>query len=109
MPSTRPRPSDGPSHKMSAESVRTGIIVGVVIGVLALLILAYVLYSRRRNRGVKVGTMTGSRQSKFCEARGREEKELEIGVIQEPLPVYQKEPLKDETRLAMTAADNPRS
>jgi hypothetical protein len=30
------------------------------------------------------------------------EKGLETGVIQEPLPVYQKEPMKDEKRLEMT-------
>jgi len=46
-------------------------------------------------RGVKVGTRIGSAQ------RTKEDKDLEVGVIQEPLPVYQKELKEDETRLAM--------
>jgi hypothetical protein len=32
------------------------------------------------------------------------EKGLEVGVIQEPLPVYRKEPMEDEKRLEMAIA-----
>jgi hypothetical protein len=35
---------------------------------------------------------------------GDVEKGLEVGVVQEPLPVYQKEPMKDEKRLVMAIA-----
>ena len=52
--------------------------------------------------------MIGNRQSMDREARRHGDKGLEMGVIQEPLPVYQKEPLKDETRLLWAAPDDSR-
>lgn len=92
MPSSRksPRPTS------SRSATRTGIIVGVIVGVLALLIIAYILIARRRRQGVKAGTKIGVQL-----ARTKQDKDLEVGVIQEPVPVYQKELRQDEKRLAM--------
>jgi hypothetical protein len=104
MPSTRPHSPNKPSR----ESIRTAIIVGVTISVLGLLILTYLFYQRRLRRGVKAGAKIGSREG-ILVLGGRErrendvEKGLETGVIQEPLPVYHREPMRDERRLEMAA------
>jgi hypothetical protein len=103
MPSTRPNRTQTPTH----ESIRTAIIVILIIGVLGLLILAYLSHQRRLRRNVKEGTRPGTiahlAQLGAERREGDVEKGLEVGVVQEPLPVYQKEPMKDEKRLEMTA------
>lgn len=106
MPSTRPRPSDRPGHKMSKESMRTAIIVGVIIGVLSIICLVIFLWSRRIKRNAKMGTRSNESSAVHYgidQVLQRQDKGLEIGVIQEPLPVYHTEPMQDERRLAMTA------
>ncbi|KAF2022744.1 hypothetical protein EK21DRAFT_119441 [Setomelanomma holmii] len=108
MPSTRPRPFDRPSRGTSAESIRTGIIVSVVVGALAVIVLANILWSRRAQRGVMRGMNVGARHNVNQEPSGTQDKELEIGIIVEPLPVYRKEPPNDEVKLAMTAANDGR-
>lgn len=87
---TRQRPTSSP------EATRTGIIVGVIVGVLALFIIAYILINRRRKQGVKAGTKIGAHVP-----RVKQDKDLEVGVIQEPVPVYRKELRGDERRLAV--------
>ncbi|KAG9193194.1 hypothetical protein G6011_03229 [Alternaria panax] len=104
MPSTRPRPTQEPTK----ESTRTAIIVGLIIGLLGIMVLASVLYQRRLRRGAKAGAMVGEWEVGRQEGGGRtrrrgnlEEKNLEVGVIQEPLPVYTKEAAGGEKRLEM--------
>jgi Mg2+/citrate symporter len=92
MPSTRPYPSNRPNLKMTAENVRTGIIVSVVAGVVAIVLLAYVVLKRRMNRGVKIGTRINSRCNVRDAGNGKIDGDLEVGVIREPLPVYRQEP-----------------
>jgi H+/gluconate symporter-like permease len=104
MPSTRPNRTQKPTH----ESIRTAIIVGLIIGVIGLLILAYLSYQRRLRRNVKEGTRPGT-IAHMAQLRGERgerdvEKGLEVGVVQEPLPVYRKEPMEDEKRLEMAIA-----
>jgi hypothetical protein len=104
MPSTRSKTPNKPS----SENIRTAIIVGVIISLFGLLILTYLFYQQRLRRGVKAGAKIGSRESVLVHGgsgrRGNDgEKGLETGVIQEPLPMYQREPMKDERRLEMAA------
>jgi len=49
-----------------------------------------------------VGTRLGSAK------RTKEDKDLEVGVIQEPLPVYRKELKEDEKRLAVGEGERER-
>lgn len=86
MPSTQPRTSDRPSFQMTPERVRTAIIVSGIVGSLAILILGYLLLKRRMNRGVKAGRL--DRHYDDDPRIKMIDKELETGVIQEPLPVY---------------------
>jgi hypothetical protein len=93
MPSTH---LTSPSHSTPSatrERVRTGIIVSVVVGTLAILILAYVLVKRRMNRGIKAGMLVGKKSYVEEEAgrRGKDDVGLEIGIVEEPLPVYVKD------------------
>lgn len=75
---------------MSPERVRTGIIVSVVVCAVAILVLGYVVLRRRINRGVKEGKIR-----RRCEDEDPRvemvDKELEVGVVREPLPVYVKD------------------
>ncbi|KAF1848016.1 uncharacterized protein K460DRAFT_67051 [Cucurbitaria berberidis CBS 394.84] len=106
MPATRPRPSDQPQPKMTKENVRTAIIVSVIIGTLAVIVLTLFIWSRRIRRSAKAGTSTSSHiegQDVTYRPLQRHDKELEVGVIQEPLPVYHREPMEDERRLAIAA------
>lgn len=89
---------------MSAESIRTAIIVSVVIGVLAIVALVGVLWNRRVRRSAKAGRRLDSRLHDVGMRDRRDDKDMETGVIQEPLPVYHTEPMEDERRLAMTVA-----
>jgi H+/gluconate symporter-like permease len=96
MPSTRPKPSSTPFH----ESIRTAIIVGVIIGVLGLLILTYHLYQQRLRQTVKTGTWFGSIPDTCLLQREKKERDdfekgLEKGVIPKPLPVYRAKPMKE--------------
>lgn len=81
-----------PSHpiEMSSERIRTGIIVSVVVCVVAVLVLGYVVLRRRINRGVKEGKIR-----RRCEDKDPRvemvDKEVEMGVVREPLPVYVKD------------------
>lgn len=84
---------------MTPERIRTGIIVSVVVGTFAALILAYVVLRWRRNKGVKAGSIAG-RHADERRGRGQDDKDLETGVIQEPLPVYAKDAGEDERRIA---------
>jgi hypothetical protein len=59
-------------------------------------------------RNVKAGTRIESRASGAFGRKSTDDKELEVGVIQEPLPVYHKEPMEDERRLAGTAEEETR-
>jgi hypothetical protein len=97
MPTTHSTKASRPTS--SSEARRTGLIVGLVVGILALLLLAYYLINRRRKQGVKAGTRVGSPT-----ARVKRDQDLEVGIIQEPVPVYQKEPKEDERRLAIGRA-----
>lgn len=81
---------------MSKESIRTAIIVSSVIGVLAILALTCLYWSRRIKRSAKAGMRI---ENSSLAVSGAVDKHLEVGVIQEPLPVYKKEPMKDERRL----------
>jgi hypothetical protein len=94
MPTTHSTKASRPTS--SSEARRTGLIVGLVVGILALLLLAYYLINRRRKQGVKAGTRPT--------ARVKRDQDLEVGIIQEPVPVYQKEPKEDERRLAIGRA-----
>lgn len=74
---------------MTPERIRTGIIVAVVVGTLGTLILAYVVFRWRRNKGIKAGSVKGVVD--VDEERRREDKDLETGVVKEALPVYMKD------------------
>jgi hypothetical protein len=89
---------------MTPERVRTGIIVSVVIVTLSLLILGYVLLKRRMNRGVKEGKIRNRAHDDEDPRIKMVDKELETGVISEPLPVYKESPREDEKRM-MAAED----
>jgi hypothetical protein len=104
MPSTQPRTTDRPGFQMTPERVRTGIIVSVVIATLSLLILGYVLLKRRMNRGVKEGKIRNRAHDDEDPRIKMVDKELETGVISEPLPVYKESPREDEKRM-MAAED----
>jgi hypothetical protein len=84
---------------MTPERIRTGIIVSVVVGTLAILILGYVLLKRRINRGIKEGKIRPR-----CDDEDPRvmmvDKELETGIVQEPLPIYAKDPRDDEKTMA---------
>lgn len=99
MPSTRLHSKT----KISAESTRTAIIVSVVIGVFATIALVGLLWSRRIRRSARVGSRIGS-QGRGADLgyQRRDYKDMETGVIQEPLPVYQKARPEDERRLVIT-------
>lgn len=56
-------------------------------------------------RGIKAGTRVGSGASSTGGRKKIEHKELEVGIIQEPLPVYQKEPTEDDRRVAVTVGE----
>jgi hypothetical protein len=91
MPSTRPQPTQTPTK----ESIRTAIIVGLIISLLGVIVLTYVLHQRRLRRNVKAGTVVGTPKVGRLEEGIRtrrmipdEGKGLEVGVVQEPLPVY---------------------
>jgi H+/gluconate symporter-like permease len=102
MPSTGPRPTQKPTK----ESIRTAIIVGLVISLLGVILLAYVIYQRRLRRHVKAGAVigrwTGGRMTR--RTRRHEERAMEIGVIREPLPVYARDVKGGEKRLDMGLA-----
>ena len=103
MPSTRPRPSREPTK----ESIRTAVIVGLVIGLLGFIVLSSLLYQRRLRRNIKAGTIIGKWGVERQERGGKTtwkadvEKGLEVGIIQEPLPVYAKEAVRGEKQLEM--------
>lgn len=101
MPATHPRPSDQPRPKASAESKRTAIIAGVFIGTLAILVLVGLLWRRRINQGAKAGTRIRMQMQSTELQRQRVDKDIEMGVIHEPLPVYQKELIEVERSLVM--------
>jgi hypothetical protein len=88
---------------MTPERIRTGIIVSVVVASLAMLILGYVLLKRRINRGVKEGKIRCRDDDEDPRIK-MVDKELETGVVQEPLPVYAQSPREDEKRM-MAAED----
>jgi hypothetical protein len=98
MPTTRPRPSDQSLPKLSAESIRTGIVVSAVVGVLATIITAYVIMKQRLKRGVKAGTRIDRLRNVGDVRREKEDRDLEVGIIREPLPVYQKEQMEIEPK-----------
>jgi hypothetical protein len=75
--------------------VRTGIIVSVVVGTFALLILAYVLVKRRMNRNVKAGVVMGKKSYIEDTSRGKDDEGLEVGIVEEELPVYVREEKED--------------
>jgi hypothetical protein len=93
MPSTHLTSPSRSTPSATRERVRTGIIVSVVVGTLAILILAYVLVKRRMNRGIKAGMLVGKKSYVEEEAgrRGKDDVGLEIGIVEEPLPVYVKD------------------
>jgi len=102
MPTTRPRPTQTPSK----ESIRTAIIVGLIISLLGVIVLTYLLYQRRLRRDVKAGKVIGKREVGGSEWQGRarrrindEQEGLEVGVVREPLPVYTRDVERGEKRL----------
>lgn len=107
MPTTRPRPTQAPSK----ESIRTAIIVGLIISLLGVIVLTYLLYQRRLRRNVKAGKVIGKREVGGAEWQNRarrmindEQKGLEVGVVREPLPVYTRYVERGEKRLEMGMA-----
>jgi hypothetical protein len=102
MPSTH-RQSDALTSNMTPERVRTGIIVSVIVGTLALVILGYVVVKRRMNRGVKAGSRSSAGGGE-ANGGGKDDGGLEVGIVQEALPVYVKEMRDDEKRMAMEYA-----
>jgi hypothetical protein len=101
MPSTH-RASDSATSGMTPERVRTGIIVSVIISTLSLMILGYVLLKRWINRGVRAGTVMGRMEcGGEAGGRGKIDGGLEVGVVQEPLPVYMREAKDDVGRAGM--------
>jgi hypothetical protein len=92
MPSTHLTSQPHSTPSATRERVRTGIIVSVVVGTLAVLILAYVLVKRRMNRGIRAGMVVGKKSYSEEEAgrRAKGDAGLETGVVEEPLPVYMK-------------------
>jgi len=107
MPTTRPRPTQAPSE----ESIRTAIIVGLIISLLGVIVLTYLLYQRRLRRNVKAGKLIGKREVGESEWQNRarrmindEQKGLEVGVVREPLPVYTRDVEGGEKRLEMGIA-----
>ncbi|KAF2851867.1 hypothetical protein T440DRAFT_46234 [Plenodomus tracheiphilus IPT5] len=110
MPTTRPRPTNTPTP--SRESLRTAIIVSVVIGTLAVCVLVCMLWSRRVRRSAKIGTRQGGCGSDMqnegrIQRRQREveDKNLEVGVVREPLPVYRREVGWDEKSVGVGGTD----
>jgi hypothetical protein len=108
MPATHPQPANRP-HRPTTSSTYAAIVVGVIIGVLGIVAILLFLWDRRRKHGVKKGFKINSQievprsTSLF---RGDKESRLEIGVIHEPLPVYQTEAMADEKRLGGASAGN---
>jgi len=107
MSTTRPRPTQTPSK----ESIRTAIIVGLIISLLGVIVLTYLLYQRRLRRNVKAGKAIGKREVGGWEWENRarrrindEQKGLEVGVVRDPLPVYTKDVERGEKRLEMGVA-----
>jgi hypothetical protein len=102
MPASQPQPANRP-HRSTSNSTHAAIIVGVLIGVLAIVAMVLFLWDRRRRQGVKKGFGPKSRiATPHPRNRVEEEKEwsqLEVGIIHEPLPVYQKEPGGDQRRI----------
>ncbi|CAO2647415.1 Nn.00g083370.m01.CDS01 [Neocucurbitaria sp. VM-36] len=101
MPSTRP---NRPLPKPSQERTRTAIIVSVVIGTLAVLALILFLRSRRMRRSAKAGTAIETTSASW-DLQQRQDKEMEVGVVQEPLPVYRREVGEDERWLDGVVGD----
>jgi hypothetical protein len=94
MPSTYSNPETRHNSSVSANGKRTAIIVVLVVGVLGMLVIAHVLWKRRVNRGVRTGNVqNGGRERRV------NDKDVEVGVIREPLPVYRKEMGKGEKRV----------
>ncbi|KAH3950476.1 hypothetical protein HBH64_222720 [Parastagonospora nodorum] len=86
MPTTQPHTNP----QITPERLRTGIIVSVVVCAIAILALGYVMLRRRINRGVKEGKIR-----RRCDDEDPRvemvDKEVEMGVVREPLPVYVKD------------------
>ncbi|KAH6111871.1 hypothetical protein HBI64_217250 [Parastagonospora nodorum] len=91
MPTTQPHTNP----QITPERLRTGIIVSVVVCAIAILALGYIVLRRRINRGVKEGKIR-----RRCDDEDPRvemvDKEVEMGVVREPLPVYVKDVMGDE-------------
>ncbi|KAF1918771.1 hypothetical protein BDU57DRAFT_120005 [Ampelomyces quisqualis] len=95
MPATRSRHRHDTS--MTPERIRTGVIVSVVVGVLAMVVVGYVFVKRRQNGRVKVGCIDG-RDGWRKEGGG--DGDLEVGIVKDAAPVYAKELREGERRVA---------
>lgn len=96
MLATRPHPTTSSAAAVSNtnERVRTGTIVGVIIGVIAVILVVYVLWGRWLVRDVKIGSIVTRRHSNEYEEKQRSsERGLESGIVRdaEELPAYQKD------------------
>lgn len=93
MPATQPQPSSRAWRQTASSNKHTNVIVGVLIGVLGIVAITLFLWDQRRKRGVKKGF-----RMKIASTGGptqmpswqKQDLGLEIGVIHEPLPVYQR-------------------
>lgn len=102
MPASRPSPSSRPANGHRSSSTNAAIIVGVIIGVLGFGSLVLFVWDRRRRYGVKQGRVVKSSAGRatLSERRACEKDPgLEIGVVHDALPVYQKELTADKNRV----------
>lgn len=102
MPATHSEASDHPWRRPTNNSTHAAIIVGVLIGVLGLVAMSLFLWDRRRRWGVKEGFRVKPQSTMIRSGsplwQGKLS-QLEVGVVREPLPVYQKEPSEGERRI----------
>jgi len=105
MQPTQPLQSGRAGHQPASSSTHAAIIVGVIIGALGILSIALFIWDRRKKRGVKKGFRTEhlSTMPQTGE-RSYQEKDLalEIGIIHEPLPIYQRASSADQGRAQST-------
>lgn len=101
------------SNHISAPSARTAIIVSILISSIGLIVLGCVFWQRRINRSAKPGTKIGSSSRQILDSEAwpqqqSKDKDLETGVVQEPVPVYRKE-VGDGEKVLDTSVGKARS
>lgn len=99
MPATYSQLPDRAWYHPKKDSTHAAIIVGVVIGMLGIIAILLFLWDRSQRHGLREGFRTKPRLA-MPQTRGPSKREkylqLEVGMVREPLPIYQRDSDADE-------------